>query len=293
MKKILAILLAVSMLVAFAACGTKTQEETTTEEITEEITEEVTEEVTEEATSEDVTEAPAEDASTTEAASEDASEATSESETESTTEEDKTPKTTEEIVAYYNAARKATKPAPKGNQTMALSGAITADGAIGAFEKPLTSAANSALSKNSKETDWIPADSHADIKVSDVKSATAKDDGKGNIVITIYFKDQTDGPNGDPNNGGPVARGVGTLGSIDNALNEMGAEISEGRDTVKLTYTDAYLKDVKINQKTGKIVGGTWHYTVKIFVGDAKAKLSIISANLKNLNAAVDYKVVI
>lgn len=301
MKKLLAVLLALSMLLAFAACGSKTNEDVTdeAESVSEEISEEISEEAEEasEEASEEAEESKEDAEESKEDASEDAKEskedASEEKEEETTEEESKIPQTTEEIVAYYNAARKATKPAPKGHQTMALVGDITADGALGAIASPLTSAANSALSKNSKDTDWIPAADHADIKVSDVKSATAKDDGKGNVVITIYFKDQTDGPNGDSNNGGPVARGVGTLGSIDTALNELGAEISEGRETVKLTYTDAYVKNVVINQKTGKITGGEWHYKVNILVGQAKAKISIISANLKNLKAAVDYKVVI
>ncbi|MCR5522337.1 MAG: hypothetical protein K6F64_01690, partial [Clostridia bacterium] len=142
--------------------------------------------------------------------------------------------------------------------------------------------------KNSKDTDWIPAHDHADIKPEDVKSAKATTKN-GVTTIELTFKDQTDGPDGDPNNGGPVARGVGTLGSIDGALKELGAELVSGRDTVKLTYTDSYLK---ATVKDGKITGGTWHYKVNIFVGDAKAKLGI-SANLKNLKAAVDYKVVI
>ncbi|MBR0113239.1 MAG: hypothetical protein IJM02_05790 [Clostridia bacterium] len=300
MKKLLAILLALSMLVAFAACGSKSEPETTEPEVTEEITEEVSEEVSEDASAAegDTTAVPADASETAAPADADASETdasaadASESETEETTEAAKIPQTTEEIVAYYNAARKATKPAPKGNQTMALKGDITGDGAIGTFSGILTKAANSALSKNSKETDWIPAADHADIKVSDVKSATAKDDGKGNVVITIYFKDQVDGSDGDSNNGGPVARGVGTLGSIDGALNEMGATMTEGRKTVKLTYTDAYVKNVVINQKSGKITHGEWHYLVKIHVGDARAKLGI-TAHLENVNAQVDYKVVI
>ena len=298
MKKLLAVLLALSMLLAFAACGSKTNEDVTeeAESVSEEVSEDISEAVDEESTEapeeteeskEDASEETKEDAS--EETKEDASEETTE---ESTTEASKIPQTTEEIVAYYNAARKATKPAPKGYQTMALKGDITGDGAIGTFSGILTKAANSALNKNSKETDWIPAADHADIKVSDVKSATAKDDGKGNVIVTIYFKDQTDGSDGDPNNGGPVARGVGTLGSIDGALNEMGAEMTEGRNTVTLTYTDAYVKNVVINQKSGKITGGEWHYLVKIHVGDARAKLGI-TAHLENVNAQVDYKVVI
>ncbi|MBR6335943.1 MAG: hypothetical protein IKR90_07315 [Clostridia bacterium] len=290
MKKILAILLALTMVFAFVACGSKTTDESTTE-ATEATNEDVTEAASEDATeaaSEDATEAASEDA--TEAPSEDASEEASESETETTAADEGLNSTDPaEVVAFYNAARKATKPAPKGNQTMALVGDISGDGAIGAFAGPLTSAANSALSKNSKETDWIPAADHADIKPEDVTSAkaTTKD---GVTTIELKFKDQTDGPNGDSNNGGAVARGVGTLGSIDGALNELGAEISEGKDTVKLTYTDAYLK---ATVKDGKITGGTWHYRVNILVGNAKAKLSILSANLRNLKATVDYKVVI
>ena len=193
------------------------------------------------------------------------------------------------VLSLYNAARKATNPAPKGNQTMILIGEITTDNSIGVLEGPLTSAANSALSKNTRKTDWIPAADHADIKPEDVTyaKATIKD---GVTTVELKFKDQTDGPNGNPYNGGPVARGIGTLGNIDRALNELGAEISEGKDTVKLTYTDAYLK---ATVKDGKITGGTWHYRVNILVGNAKAKLSILSANLRNLKATVDYKVVI
>ncbi len=291
MKKILAILLALSMVFAFAACGSKSTEDNTTDTTAEETT--VAEDTTEATSAEDATEATvatsAADDST--AASEDASESKSD-EAESETEKSNVPQTTEEIIAYYNKARKATNPVPKGKQTMALKGDITGEGAIGTFSGILTSAANKALSKNSKETDWIPAADHADILVSDVKSATAKDDGKGNIVITMTFKDQTDGSDGDSNNGGPVARGVGTLGSIDSALSELGATITEGRDTVSLTYTDAYLKNVTINQKTGKITGGTWHYLVKVHVVDAKAKLGI-TAHLENLKAQIDYTVAI
>lgn len=296
MKKILAILLALSMVFAFAACGSKDNEENTTDTTAEETT--VAEETTEAELVDDSTEATeattvADDSTAASEATskEDASESKSE-EAKSETEKSNVPQTTEEIIAYYNKARKATNPVPKGKQTMALKGDITGEGAIGTFSGILTSAANKALSKNSKDTDWIPAADHADILVSDVKSATAKDDGKGNIVITMTFKDQTDGSDGDSNNGGPVARGVGTLGSIDSALSELGATITEGRDTVSLTYTDAYLKNVTINQKTGKITGGTWHYLVKVHVVDAKAKLGI-TAHLENLKAQIDYTVAI
>ncbi len=290
MKKLLAILLALTMVIALAACGAKTEDESTTTEPTSEdvVTEAPTDEVTEPTENESTTEAPDESKEeATDESKEDASKEESKKEEESKEEEKKEFNSTDakEVVEFYNAARKATNPAPKGHQTMALSGDITGDGFIGALLQVLQPAAKSALEKNSKDTDWIPGHDHGDILASDVTSAkaTTKD---GVTTIELKFKDQVDGPD---TSKGPVERGISTLGSIDSALGELGAEITEGRDTVKLTYTDAYLT-AKI--KDGKIVGGTWHYLVKIFVGNAKGKLGI-SITLKNLKAAVDYKVVI
>ena len=275
MKKYLAILLALAMVFAFAACGAKSEDETTTAAETE-------------TTVEDTTAAPADDTTAAPEAT-DATEATEATEVEETSaEEAKAPETVEEVLACYNAARKATaeKGAPKGHQTMKLDGDITGDGAIGAILKVLSPAAKSALERNSKDTDWIPAADHDDIKPEDVKSATAKLNKDGSISVDIQLKDQTDGPEGGK---GPVERGVSTLGAIETALNELGAEITSGRDTVTLTYTNAY---VKATIKDGVITGGTWHYLVKVKIVDAKAKLGI-TANLKNLKANIDYTVAI
>ncbi len=288
MKKLLAILLTLAMVAAFAACGSKTEDETTTTEPTSEdvVTTEAPTESTE-APEEDTTEAPKDDTTKAEESKKD-----DEKKEDETKEDEKKEEETEfnstdiaEVVKFYNAARKATNPAPKGHQTMALSGEITGDGFIGALLQVLQPAAKSALEKNSKDTDWIPGHDHDDILPSDVKSAKATTKN-GVTTVEMTFKDQVDGPD---TSKGPVERGISTLGSIDSALSELGAEITEGRDTVKLTYTDAYLK---ATIKDGKITGGTWHYLVKIFVGNAKGKLGI-SITLKNLKAAVDYKVVI
>ena len=288
MKKLLAILLTLAMVAAFAACGSKTEDETTTTEPTSEdvVTTEAPTESTE-AREEDTTEAPKDDTTEAEESKKD-----DEKKEDETKEDEKKEEETEfnstdvaEVVKFYNAARKATNPAPKGHQTMALSGEITGDGFIGALLQVLQPAAKSALEKNSKDTDWIPGHDHDDILPSDVKSAKATTKN-GVTTVEMTFKDQVDGPD---KSSGPVERGISTLGSIDSALSELGAEITEGRNTVTLTYTDAYLK---ATIKDGKITGGTWHYLVKIFVGNAKGKLGI-SITLKNLKAAVDYKVVI
>lgn len=197
------------------------------------------------------------------------------------------------VAAFYCKARKATNPVPKGQQTLKLSGEITADGGLGGVLKFVQPVINGALNKNSTETDWIPAGSHADIKASDVKTASAKVNGNY-TEVTMTFKEQTDGSDGDSKNGGPVARGVGTLGSIDGALADLNAEFKSGKENVKLTYTDAKLT-CKIDNNTGKIVSGTWHYLVKINISSAELKFKVLpgAINVTNLKGAVDYKVVI
>ena len=197
------------------------------------------------------------------------------------------------VAAFYCKARKATNPAPKGQQTLTLGngGKIEGEGFVGTIASAGSGIIDNALKKNSTETDWIPAGSHADIKASDVKSASAKVNGNY-TEVSMTFKEQTDGSDGDSKNGGPVARGVGTLGSIDGALEDLGAEIKSGRENVKLTYVNAKL-NCKIDNNTGKIVSGTWSYTVQIRISDAKIAFGPLSGSVKNLYAEVDYKVVI
>ena len=197
------------------------------------------------------------------------------------------------VAAFYCKARKATKPAPKGQQTLTLGngGKIEGEGFVGTIVKLGSGIIDSVLKKNSTETDWIPAGSHADIKASDVKSASAKVNGNY-TEVSMTFKEQTDGSDGDSKNGGPVARGVGTLGSIDGALKDLGAEIKSGRENVKLTYVNAKL-NCKIDNNTGKIVSGTWSYTVQIRISEATISFGGFSGSAKNLYAEVNYKVVI
>ena len=293
-KKIIAMLLALTFVFAFAACGgkddgtTTTPEETTADPFAEvdDTTAAPVDDTTAEVAVSDPTAAPVEGttAAPVEGSTVAASEATTAAESKGLNSTD-----IAEVVAYYNAAVIKTNKegAPKGHSTMKLKGDITGDGAIGAILSVLSPAAEKALAKNSVETDYIPGKGL--LKPEDVTRAQAVSKN-GVTTVTIALKSQTDGSDAD-SKAGPVGRGIGTLGSIDGALKELGAELTSGRETVKLTYDDAYIK-CTINENTGKITGGTWHYVVNIFVGDAKAKLGI-SANLKNLKAAVDYTVAI
>ena len=194
----------------------------------------------------------------------------------------------EEIVSLYNAAHAATKPAPKGHSTMKIEGTITGDGALGGVLKVASPIIQNTLEKNSVETDYIPGKGR--LWAEDAVSAVSVSRG-GITEVTIHLKEQTDGPEADAHTAGPVARGIGTLGNIDNAIKELGAELLSGKETIKLTYKDAYIK-CRIDNSTGKIIGGTWHYAVHVYVGEAEVKLGL-KFTAKNLKGIVDYTVTI
>ena len=194
----------------------------------------------------------------------------------------------EEIVSLYNAAHEVTRPAPKGHSIMELDGAITGDGALGGVLKVASPIIQNTLEKNSVETDYIPG--KGKLQASDVVKAKAVSKG-GVTEIVIQLKEQTDGPEADAHTAGPVARGIGTLGNINNAIESLGAELYSGKETIKLTYKDAYIK-CKVDESTGKITGGTWHYAVHVFVGEAEIKLGL-KFTAKNLRGIVDYTVAI
>ena len=306
MKKILAILMAVLMLVSFAACGGNGEEETTAapevtteapvagddvteapvadEDVTEEATEVVTDESGEEVTDE-------EGNAVTEKAEEEKTEKPTSGKTEKPTQSTNGTKpvsewSKQEILDYYNKAVIATDALEnklQGSSKMVLGygGKITADGGLGGALKVVSPIIDSTLKKNSSGTTNIPG--YGEIKMSDLKSIKATEK---NGIITVELV--ADGPTAD-GSAGPVGRVIGTLGNIDGALNELGAEISRGKDTVTLTYTDVTVK-ATINQKTGLITGGTWHYLVNILVKDADIKL-VVKLGVKNLKAAVDYTV--
>lgn len=298
MKRILALIMVLAMVFAFAACKSKDDGVTTTDPSSaggEVIDNGDGSTVPADASAADSTDASNDASEVSTDASGKPVEAPSQAGNQGGSQGGKTPaaaKTVAEIVADYVKARKATKPAPAGKQTMVLgnNGKITGDGATGTLFKAASPIVNSVLKNNSTATDYVPASSHADLKASDVKSAKAivSADGKYTDYI-IYVKDQTDGPNGDSHNGGPVARGVGTLGSIDEALNQLGAEFKSGKENVKLTYTNAYIF-ARVDNSTGKIINGTYHYLVKINISEAELKLGI-SAKVKNMYGEVDYTV--
>ena len=290
MKKILALFVVLVLAFSLVACGGNDEPETT--QATDDVgtTEDVN--ATEAQTDSDYSE-PATDEAVTDEETTTAEAVTGEdvSEEETTEAEGLDLNDKQAVLDYYNAAVKKTdKDWPKGQQTMRLSRDITGDGAfVGTFVKMITPIARLVLENNSSETDWVPGEGI--LKLSDCESISATSNN-GVITVKIKLKTQVDGSDGDPYNGGPVARGIGTLGSIDSALSQLGITIDEGRETVALTYKNASLT-ANISEETGKITSGTWKYTVDILVGDVVGSLKGLSAHITNIRSAVDYQVVI
>lgn len=177
----------------------------------------------------------------------------------------------------------------EGKQTMTLAGEITGDGAIGTIVEIISPVINAALENNSYDVYTVPGSSRGDLRADDIAECCYREYYDGTASIEIKLKKQVDGPDEDMHEAGPVARGIGTVGSVDSALEELGAEITSGRDTISLTYRDAYIM-YNIND-SGYIDNGMCGYDVDVHIGSAKANLAGFSMNLKNIDATIEYRV--
>lgn len=294
MKKLLAVLLAFAMCFALVACGGNTEDESTTT-TTEDIFAGMSDDTTAAAEDESV---PAAEDST--AAAEESTAAVEETTVAGETTVAATTAAasaglnstdTAEIVEFYKAAVKKTGRVTD-TKKMWLADDITGDGFIGAALGILQPIIESVLDGQggTKERDLPGSDeSVARIKAGDIAKAqaTSKD---GKTTIAIQLKDQVDGPEANGKTDGPVARGIGTLEGLDSALDALGATISEGRETVKLTYKNATIK-VVVDEKTGKIVDGSWKYDIDVDVADAAITMAGINLNAKNLHTVIGFSV--
>ena len=294
MKRILAIIMVLAMVFAFAACKPKDDgKDTTAPGVSgDAVTNDNNESVPADASEADASEAESTDAAEV---STDASgkpvETTSQGGSQTDDKNGLNSTDAKAVVDFYNKAVKASvKNPPKGKQTMKLEKLHATGGFVAKIIASFESIAKKALEKNSTETTWIPAGDHGDVNYkTDVKNAKATSDGK---YTTIYFdvNPQTDGPK-ESSSKGSVGRSIGTLGNVQNAIDELpGISIEDGINNIKLTYDHAYVT-VKIDNSTKKIVSGTWHYKVNVNANNLKVKVGLISSPIDTLTGIVDYTV--
>ncbi|MBR4451820.1 MAG: hypothetical protein IKS39_08300, partial [Clostridia bacterium] len=192
-----------------------------------------------------------------------------------------------EIVEKYNSIGSAVTGFTGKSHMTLVDGSLRMDGPAGRLLPTLEEAVKSTFERKSYDVNEFPG--NPPVKAEDIAGASMKSEN-GKTVIALVLEDQTDGFEADPKNGGPVSRGIGTMGSVKDALDEMGAKIDSGAETVSLKYSNAVIR-VEIDESTGKVVSGTWEYTVLIKVADARMSMSGMSVDLKNLQVAIDYRV--
>lgn len=185
---------------------------------------------------------------------------------------------TQQIVDYYKAAAaKTDKTDKKSDQTMALQGKLS--GAYQVLAGPI----NGALKKGSTPFKGITG-GFDKLVVSDLKAASAKKSGNY-IIINLTPKEQTDGAYGKSTEG-PVGHVVSVLDGIGAAVDSIGLPAEYPDGSVKLIYKNAFAKNIKINEKTGLIESGSWGYDVNMILNGCK--LSVVT--IKNFSGVITYR---
>ncbi len=189
----------------------------------------------------------------------------------------------EEIIDFYKKAAEKSKPKAKSNQVMVLDELIIndGDGALGFFIKILEPAIASVIEKNAFDFDGITG-GFDNLSVSDVKNIKAYKSGEY-TVVEMTMKEQTDGIHGDAY-AGTVGHAITVLGDISKVLAEFPQfDVDVENADIAVHYVDATVK-VKIN-KDGIIEKGTWKYTC-----DPEIRhLDISGIMINKADAKIDY----
>lgn len=305
MKRLIAILLSLSMLFAFTSCADKNEnadlDESTSDNTSnvaddlpadaENQTEVVTEIVTnEEGETEIVTEIVTkkkdkkEDASSSKDGTTKKDEKTT-SKKESTTSSDPSKWSKKEVVAFYKkACLKSSKAV--STQTMVMrKDSLHVDGVADGILSFAEFIIRNVMKLQETETEGITG-GHTQLTADDCKSAKAYKSGNYTIV-EMTMVNQTDGIYGDTYSG-TVGHAISVVGGVAMVAEKFSDwDVNYKEADIKIHYTDAKLK-VKINSK-GVIEKGTWSYVVTPKVNG----LVVEGINVNNAGAVVDYKVVV
>ena len=284
MKKAIAILMSLLMLIALTSCKDNEHSDAPESSSVSETQNAETPETTESTSYDDMqaVEAPEKAENSTEilidepASSADVSEST-------TAPSDPSEWTKEEIVEFYkNAAEKSNKTA-KSTQIMVLNELIIndGDGALGFFIKILEPAIASVIEKNAFEFDGITG-GFANLEASDAKNVKAYKSGKY-TVIEMTMNNQTDGIYADAY-AGSVGHAITVLGDVSKAVAEFPQfKVDFENADIKVNYVNATVR-VRINSN-GIIEKGTWKYTC-----DPEIRhLDISGIMIDKADAKIDY----
>ena len=291
-KKSLALLLSLVMVFSLFGCGKDNEveapQESTTDEIVQDVVEDITDEVIDTDDS-DVTDNQEESTADEEKPSEDKEESGSADE-EETTKLSQNPAewSKEQIVEEYKKAAKKSHSSTKTNHEVKITNISVNNGKFEGFFDFIMSIMSKFLANNTEDKDGITG-GYNNLAASDVKSAKAYNVGD-KIAIEMVMNEQVSGMKEEANSGsvGHAITTVGDISEVVKQFKDLGLPLELNEKETKIYYTNPVVK-VLIDDN-GKIVNGTWKYTVEIKMNNYKAfgkkvdTTSIVMENILTVN---------
>lgn len=260
LKKITVFITCLVLLLTFTACGDKGKVDSPADGTTESVAQDTTQNVTKENvtltdTVENATEASTAEVETVEESTE-------------TALDDVSALTYEQIAQIYKNAAIKTNPGAKSRRDITLTSIDVNNGQYENVFEFITPIMSKILARNSTEVDGITG-GFTKLEESDIKTAKAYKQGS-NTVIEMTMKNQVAGPREDMNEGtvGHAMAVVGDIGVVVDQLKEYGLPMEISDEDTSIHYSNARLK-VTVDPN-GKIVSGTWSYTVDIRMNNYK-----------------------
>lgn len=192
------------------------------------------------------------------------------------------------IVSFYKQACAASSDVTS-SQVMSLADVVINDGggAINSVFKVIRPIITKILQSSSTDFDGITG-GHQNILDTDIKQARAYSSGD-NIVVEMTMYEQVDGAKADRYSGtvGHAISVVGDISEVMQMLADAGIAGSVADEDVTLTYTNPTMK-VLIG-KDGKIINGTWSYTVDINLKN----FTVRSTTVDRASAVIEYVITV
>ena len=192
------------------------------------------------------------------------------------------------IVSFYKQAC-ADSSDVTSSQVMSLADVVINDGEgtinkIFSFVRPIIT---KILQSNSTDFEGITG-GHQNIVDSDIKQAKAYASGE-NTVVEMTMYEQVDGAKADRYSGtvGHAISVVGDISEVMQMLADAGIGGSVADEDVTLTYTNPTMK-VLIG-RDGKIINGTWSYTVDINLRN----FTVRSTTVERASAVIEYEITV
>ena len=173
-----------------------------------------------------------------------------------------------EIAEFYKNAAIKTHKGAKSERNITLTSIDVNNGQYENVFEFITPIMAKILARNSTEVDGITG-GFTKLSEADIKTAKAYKSGS-NTVIEMTMKNQVAGPREDMNEGtvGHAMAVVGDIGVVVDQLKEYGLPMELSDKDTSIHYSNAKLK-VTVDPN-GRIISGTWSYTVDIRMNNYK-----------------------